>query len=167
MNTKALYFIIYIYTYTHTHTHTHTHIYTHIYIHNICVYREKSNWNLFKYLNLMNSKCPLLNTIILINVYQIHPAADTCILFTQDSKRDRKYPGASPDDLHARGGRRGRGRVFQRAGGWDYRCGFFRWESDLPRRDFLVISWPNKLLFASFAGCFSGLKQIILTATVG
>lgn len=27
--------------------------------------------------------------------------------------------------------------------------------------DFLVITWSNKLLFASFAGCFHGLKRIV------
>lgn len=56
-----------------------------------------------------------------------HPVADMCILFTQDSKRDRKYPGASLDDLHVKGGRYGRGRVLPAAAEGEITDAASRW----------------------------------------
>ncbi|KYN10697.1 hypothetical protein ALC57_17304 [Trachymyrmex cornetzi] len=83
-----------------------------------------------------------------------------CILFTQDSKRNRECPGASVNDLHVKGADALPTRKGVPAEGGDYRCGF-----SMVKRlaDFLVITRSNKLLFASFAGCFHGLKRIIRT----
>lgn len=89
-----------------------------------------------------------------------------CASYLRRIRSETECPGASLDDLHVKGADALPTRKGVPAEGGDYRCGFLtarRPGSDWPSTrecDFLVITRSNKLLFASFAGCFSGLKRI-------